>query len=77
MSDLDKKLKEVFCDTFTLEESQINEDLTADDVETWDSINHLSLVMNLEDATGVKFSTEEITQLVSYKAIKSLVEAKS
>ena len=34
-----------------------------DDFETWDSIGHLQLVMNLESDFGVKLKTDEIKNI--------------
>ncbi|MFN7923992.1 MAG: acyl carrier protein [Bryobacteraceae bacterium] len=47
-----------------------------DNVETWDSIKHLELVMALEQEFGVQFSPEEIEQLLSVELVASLVEEK-
>ena len=50
-------------------EQQINESLSAEDTSNWDSIRHLNLVMALEEAFGVSFSSDELGQLTSYRAI--------
>lgn len=50
-------------------EQQIDEKLSAEDTSNWDSIRHLNLVMALEEAFGVSFSSDELGQLTSYRAI--------
>lgn len=47
-----------------------------DDVETWDSLHHLNLVLALEQEFGIQFEPEEIEQLLSVELIVSLVEEK-
>jgi acyl carrier protein len=50
-------------------EQQIDEKLSAEDTSNWDSIRHLNLVMALEEAFGISFSSDELGQLTSYQAI--------
>jgi len=50
-------------------EQQISESLSAEDASNWDSIRHLNLVMALEEAFGVSFSSDELGRLTSYRAI--------
>jgi acyl carrier protein len=50
-------------------EQQISESLSAEDTSNWDSIRHLNLVMALEEAFAVSFSSDELGRLTSYRAI--------
>jgi len=50
-------------------EQQISEALSAEDTSNWDSIRHLNLVMALEEAFSVSFSSDELGRLTSYRAI--------
>lgn len=43
------------------DEVSVTEETTADDVEGWDSIAHVKLIIALESALGVRFETDEIT----------------
>jgi acyl carrier protein len=38
----------------------LTDELTAPKVEGWDSLNHVTLVMTLEERFGVKFTTREV-----------------
>lgn len=38
----------------------LTDELTAPKVEGWDSLNHVTLVMTLEEQFGVKFTTREV-----------------
>ena len=53
------KLQTVFDDTF-MEEVNVTEDLAAKDVEEWDSLSHVSLVLAIEEAFGVRFRVGEV-----------------
>ncbi|MEP7106914.1 MAG: acyl carrier protein [Ferruginibacter sp.] len=47
-----------------------------DDLEAWDSINHLNLIVELEDHYKVKFNIKEIESLNSVSDILSLLNQK-
>lgn len=63
MSDTLRKLQDVFQDVFDDDELVISRETTADDVEDWDSLQHVALVVNVEDAFGVKFTSLEVAGL--------------
>ena len=59
MSNLEKYQK-VFCNLFDVEVDSLNEDFTFTNIEKWDSLAHLSLISELEDAFDVMFETDDI-----------------
>lgn len=68
-TELEAVLKQVFPNQqhFTLEQ-------TRDDIEEWDSIGHLNLIVEIEDQFNVKFSSEEIQKMDSIAKIYSKLE---
>lgn len=61
MDALTEKLTGVFRDIFDSDSLTLRDDMVAADVEDWDSLNHVKLVVAIESAFGVKFSTREVT----------------
>ena len=55
-----KRLKKVLCDVLKMKEGDIADELTPNDVETWDSINALILVSVLESTFNVRFTLVEV-----------------
>ncbi len=51
-------------------------DTTAADVEGWDSFAQINLIMGLEDAYQIQFSTEEIGRMGRVSDLISLIESK-
>lgn len=53
-------LNEVFRDVFDDETITVNDDTTADDIEDWDSLEHINLMAAVESEFGIKFSMGQI-----------------
>jgi acyl carrier protein len=67
---MDETLRGVLRDVFGLQESGYREDLTCQDIENWDSVLHLTLLLTLEQTFGVSFEPEEGAAMTSVPAIK-------
>lgn len=50
----------------------LTENTTADDIEDWDSLSHVSIVVSIEKKLGVKFTSLEI---ISWKNIGDMVKS--
>lgn len=55
------RLNEVFRDVFDDDSIVVNENTTADDIEDWDSLEHINLVLAVENEFGIKFTMGETT----------------
>jgi acyl carrier protein len=53
------KLQGVFDDVF-LQKVDVSRDLSASDVEEWDSLTHVSLILAVEQAFGIRFRVGEV-----------------
>jgi acyl carrier protein len=51
-------------------------DTSADDVENWDSMSHISIIVAAEQKFGVKFRTAEVEELKSVGDFVDLIEEK-
>ena len=58
-------------------ETKIHAESSPDNIETWDSLKHINLVLALEQSFDITFDEEEIFQLISYEMILARVNAKS
>ena len=71
-----EKVLAIAADVFQVDMSRITPASTPDSIETWDSLNHLSFVVALEQEFGVQISPEEIEQLLSLELAAALMEEK-
>ncbi len=44
--------------------------------DKWDSLHHLNLIVELEDAFDMEFEPEEIAEMKSVAAVKKVIESK-
>jgi len=51
---------EIFCDIFDDDSIIVTESTVADDIEDWDSLEHINLVLALEQRFNLKFSMDEV-----------------
>ena len=77
MSDTMERLKEVFFDVFDDDEIELSRETTAADVDEWDSLMHVNLVLATERAFNVRFSSTEVAQLVDVGELVDLIDAKA
>lgn len=54
------RLNAIFIEVFDDDTISLSEEITANDIEKWDSLNHIHLVMFIERDFDVRFTTEEI-----------------
>ena len=60
-SDILKKLNDIFIDVMDLDDDfELNEDMSADDIEEWDSLSHIQLMKAIEATFGIKFTAKEV-----------------
>lgn len=70
-------LTEIFRDVFDDPSLVISADTTADDIEGWDSVAHINVVVASEIRFGVKFKTSEIEELKDVGEFVKLIQKRS
>ena len=58
---------------FNVEVSSISEASSPEDIERWDSLRHMQLILAIEDEFGVTFSDDDIPNLLTLRAIEETV----
>lgn len=70
------RVRGIFADVFSLPEEQITSESSPDTIKSWDSLQHLNLILAMEQEFGVQFIPEEIERLLSVKHIIELLADK-
>jgi acyl carrier protein len=71
------RITQVFHDVFDDDSIVVTPGLSARDVEGWDSITHIRLILTIEKAFKVKFSTSDIGKLANVGDLVALIEART
>lgn len=71
------KLTKIFHDVFEDRSLVLRPDLTADDVDDWDSLSHLRMIMTVQSEFGIKLSASEIGRLKNVGDLASLIQSKT
>lgn len=68
------RLKQVISSVLQVPVESIGADTSMDTIEKWDSLQHMNLVLALEDEFGIYIPDEDATNITSYPLIRLVVE---
>ncbi len=68
------KVTEIFHDVFDDESIILTEETTAADIEDWDSLTHITLVSEIEDAFDMKFSMKDVLGMKNVGEMLDILE---
>ncbi len=71
-----ESFNEIFRDVLDIEDLMINREMTAADVEEWDSFAHINLIVAIEKQFNVKFTLDELTDVKNVGETVDLVARK-
>jgi len=71
------RLAEVFEDVFDDDSIPLTPQLSAKDVDGWDSLTHIRLILTIERAFKIKFSTSEIGKLENVGDLVALIKTRA
>ena len=69
---MNKKVIEIIADVLRIGVSEINNESGMNTLDKWDSLQHLNIILAVEEAFNVSFTPEEIT---SVNSVEKIVEA--
>lgn len=73
---MDKKLLKILGSVFELKEFQISLELKKDDIDSWDSLKQMDLVVSIEEGYGIVLEMEEIVKMKSVQTIVDVLKNK-
>jgi acyl carrier protein len=70
-------LNEIFRQVLDDDSIDLKPTMTADDVDGWDSMNHIFIVVEIEKRYGIKFQAAEMEELKDVGELAALVREKA
>lgn len=72
-----EKLREIMASTLEISTKNISEDSTMDDIEEWDSLGHVHIMVALEQTFDLYMDAEDFADLHSVRAILRYLESEN
>lgn len=76
MEEILPKIQKAFSESFGIEATTVTLETAPASVPGWDSMGHLTLATNLEQAFGVSFDVDELMEMENVKAIVRIIQGK-
>jgi acyl carrier protein len=70
------RLTNIFRDIFDEDSIEAVPELSAKDIEGWDSLAHIRLILTIEKAFKIKFATSEVREIENVQDIVSVIKAR-
>ena len=72
-----ERLNGIFCEVFDDETIEIFDSMTARDIEEWDSLMHITLVVAIEAEFGLRLNAAEVGKLENVEAMIALLQERA
>ena len=70
----EEKLKKVIASILKVPVNTLGDESSMDNIESWDSLKHIHLVLALEDEFDTEIPDEDAAEMTSYKLIRLVLE---
>ena len=70
---MEQKLKQIMSNIFETEEDEITNDSSIDNIEKWDSLKHINLIIAIEEQFGISIDEDEMVEMTSFTKIKRIL----
>ena len=71
-----ENLNEVFQNVFDDDSIEVNDETTANDIEDWDSLNHITLIDAVENEFGVRFTMGEVSGMKNVGEMAEIIKSR-
>jgi acyl carrier protein len=69
------KVKQIMVKVFELDTPLVNDEISQKNIDEWDSLNHLNLMVQLEEEFEISLSPEQIASMTSLKTILEEIQS--
>jgi acyl carrier protein len=73
---MEARIKKAMADVFNIHINSINGGSSPDNIENWDSLKHMNLIVALEEEFEIELTDEEIDDSMSYALIVNILKNK-
>ena len=74
---MNERLKNIMASVFGMQVEEINEMTSVDNCEQWDSFQHMSLLVAIEEEFGLSLDDDEVLRMKDFTSIIDVLESHS
>lgn len=74
---MENKIKSVMADVFDVSPEEIDENSSADNIENWDSLRHMNLVVALEEEFEIQLNPEDVADMLNFALVCIVVKSEA
>lgn len=71
--DMDGKLREIFALLFQIDPEDLRDESSPETIPAWNSLQHLNLILALEEEFRISLSPDEATKMQNLKGVRQVV----
>jgi acyl carrier protein len=71
---MENRIKKVMSDVFNIDIESIDNDSSPDNIENWDSLKHMNLIVALEEEFDIEFDDNDIENLLNFQLINLTIK---
>lgn len=71
---IQEKIKAIMAEILEVSESEIEEDTAIGDIPSWDSLNHLKIIAEIEHAFQIQFTPDVLMELEDFSDMVAAVQ---
>lgn len=72
-----ERMNQVFCFVFDDDSISIKPEMTANDIDGWDSLSHINLILAIESTFNIRFTQKELLSFKNIGDLSKSIESKS
>lgn len=69
-----QKLNQLLAETFKISIEEAAKNLGMNDVNNWDSLSHMNLIVSIEEEFKIELSGDEIAEMISFDQIREIIQ---
>ena len=71
---MEEKLAQIFVAQLNVSEAEAKEDLKMDQIDAWNSLSHMNLIVAIEDVFKIELTGDDIAEMTTFSVIKKVTE---
>ena len=73
---IEERIKNVMSAVFEIPANKIGKESSPDNIESWDSLKHMNIVVALEEEFNIQFTDDEIIELINFSLMEAVIKEK-